>query len=209
MTDESYLYHIRRSCDSGELSKGYIGISNNPTKRYQAHQRGGHNVHLDNALTKYADVDMVVLTKGSRREMLDMEEYLRPTKHIGWNVAAGGCMPPTWDEIKDPVAKKKAISEKLTGKIVSASTRLKLSIASTGKVHSDETKKKLSDIGKTKTGSANNNFKGWWEVSGTRYESLTLASVAIGVKWPTIRQRALSSNFEEYKFIPKESVDGR
>ncbi len=148
MEETTFLYHIRRDQDDGVISKGYIGISNDPRRM---------------------------------------------------------CMPPSWDEIADPESKKRAISKALTGRVVSDETRRKLAEASTGVRHSAETKKKLSDIGKTKTGMLNNNFKGWWEVDDVRYESLTIAEAAISVKWATIRKRALSSNFENYRFIPKDS----
>ena len=205
MIDTVYLYHIRRFQDSGKLDEGYVGISNNPARRFATHKRGGHNVHLDNALTKYADAEMVIVSEGTRKEMLEMEAWLRPTKHIGWNVAAGGCMPPTWDEIADPEAKKRAISEYMSNRVVTDEIKRRLSVANTGKTHSDETRRKLSDIGKTKTGKANNNFKGWWEVDNIQYESLTIAAAALDIKWPTIRSRCKSDNFPAYKFIPKET----
>lgn len=207
MTDTTYLYHIRRVCDAGNTAEGYIGISNNPARRLTQHQRGGHNIHLDNAMAKYADAEMVILDQGTRAEMLTKEAALRPTDGLGWNIAAGGGMPPSWDQIADPEAKKRATSQALCGREISSETRLKLSEANTGKTHTEDTKRKLSDIGKTKTGRSNNNFKGWWEIDGVRYESLTIAADATGVKWPTVRKRALSRNFLNYRFIPKEVTD--
>ncbi|CAL9990505.1 homing endonuclease [Vibrio phage D69] len=200
----NYLYHIRRNTDSDDLSKGYVGISYRPTERFKQHLRGGCNIHLDNALAKYDDVEMVIVDSGTRDDMLTKEAFLRPDKGMGWNMAAGGCVPPTWDEKVNVDEIKRSISEKLIGRDVSQETRQKLREANLGKTHTEETKRKLSEIGKAKTGSSNNNFKGWWEVDGVRYESLAIAGDATGVKWPTIRKRALSANFPEYKFVPKD-----
>lgn len=70
------------------------------------------------------------------------------------------------------------------------------------------TRRKLSRIGKTKIGALNNNFKGWWEIDSIRHESLQIAEIASGVKAATLRKRCFSENFLNYRFIPKESLNG-
>lgn len=86
--------------------------------------------------------------------------------------------------------------------------RVKTYATTTHRRHSEETKRKLSDIGRTKIGILNNNFKGWWEIESIRYESLSQAEMATGVRAPTIRKRCLSDNFTLYVFISKDNANG-
>lgn len=89
----NYIYHIRRQGDANDFSKGYIGISYNPKRRLREH-RSGQNPHLTAAFSKYNDIEMVIISQGTREEMLEMEVWLRPNKKMGWNCEKGGGNPP-------------------------------------------------------------------------------------------------------------------
>lgn len=89
-----YLYHIRRKCHSNNFKEGYIGVSKNPTRRLKEHKRGS-NAHLKYAFAAYDDVEMVLITNGTKAEILRMEVWLRPNKKMGWNCVEGGGLPPT------------------------------------------------------------------------------------------------------------------
>jgi len=111
MQEIIYLYHIRRDMDSGDFSKGYIGVSKNSEQRYY-HHKIKPNVCLKEAFSQYNDINMEVICAGLMIDMLQMEKKLRPCNHIGWNILKGGGIPP-----KPKYGyKKKAVNEWYTPK---------------------------------------------------------------------------------------------
>lgn len=184
---ECYLYQIRRVCDAGDLTKGYVGISNNPARRLTEHTRKGDNPHLHSALTKYADTEMVLVSEGTRIEMLTMEAWLRPERNIGWNIAEGGVCAPSQLGFRH-----------------SNESKVKMSASRLGVKKS---KAHCTNIGKSREGTKGSGWKGWWEIEGTRYESANIAFKELGLsnKQMVIR-RTKSKNFPNYKFIPKGNI---
>ena len=92
-----YLYHICRNRDVGNYGEGYIGITNNPTKRFTKHRweaTNGSSFHLHRAIRRYEDLTYTILII-STRSMVDLfEQKLRPYSGMGWNMSAGGdCRP--------------------------------------------------------------------------------------------------------------------
>jgi hypothetical protein len=100
MNQESYaVYHICLNPGRGILlNEGYVGITKNSELRFAQHgwKRKKSNAHLKNALAKYKDqVKFVVLAENLDYEAACLlEEMLRPTVNIGWNIAKGGSIPP-------------------------------------------------------------------------------------------------------------------
>lgn len=223
------LYHICRAGDEGNFSKGYIGVTSNFQKRMLEH-RGYGNRHLKNAFNKYDDVVNTLITSGSQDEMLEMEEWLRPSENIGWNIAKGGGLPPT--------AKK----GHGLGRVPTEYTRELIGNASAGRSHSEITKALQSElavkreeakrtntepyvyfdrrdrvavstrskdhrdkVSKSQSGQGNSNFKGWYMIDGTKYAIREAVNVA-GVSATSVRARCHNSNFPNYIFIPKESL---
>jgi hypothetical protein len=80
------------------LNSGYVGVTKNPEIRFSQHgwRRKKSNAHLRNALLKHKDqIQFVVLAKDLDFEAACLlEEMLRPTENIGWNIAKGGSIPP-------------------------------------------------------------------------------------------------------------------
>lgn len=107
---ECFLYHICREEDKGVLTRGYIGVSNDPSRRWK-NQLYQSNAHLKNSFKKYTDIIRYIVTGGSTSEMLRMEKYLRPIKNIGWNVEAGGGLPPSKAGVKLSTEHKLKIGE--------------------------------------------------------------------------------------------------
>jgi hypothetical protein len=81
---------------------GYIGVSKNAKNRWAyghkwSHKNGRHeNPRLSNAITKHGWDSLVktVLVVADELYCYDLEQKLRPTEKIGWNLAVGGCKPP-------------------------------------------------------------------------------------------------------------------
>ena len=142
MIKECYLYWLHIPNHSSIEVEGYVGISNNPTRRFYMHKANAKysNPHLNNALKKYGKlVKCSILCKGTREYCLYLEAKLRSKKGIGWNIAIGGGDPP------NP-----------TGRVASKETRQKAS----ERVVSNETRQKLSRSLKGKNKGKPSAFKG-------------------------------------------------
>lgn len=48
-----YVYHIH--LEGQNTSEGYIGVSKNPSSRYEHHRNRSENPHLKNAINLYKD----------------------------------------------------------------------------------------------------------------------------------------------------------
>lgn len=86
---ECVVYWIYdKNCKEIELD-GYVGITVNSKRRFIEHNNKFSNV-----------VCMEVIYEGSLSECIEKEIQLRPEPLIGWNVAAGGSIPPRPKTIK-------------------------------------------------------------------------------------------------------------
>jgi predicted GIY-YIG superfamily endonuclease len=98
MVMSTYLYWIRLESHTDITSEGYVGITNDFTKRMLKHSRcdDGSEI-LYNAIKKYGWENLIktIMLEGSEEYGLDMENKLRPSERIGWNIAIGGGKPPT------------------------------------------------------------------------------------------------------------------
>ena len=83
------VYHICRRKDRMDFSKGYIGKGIFEDRVYR-HRRGDSNPHLTNAYTKYSDIIEYVLCFTSEENAFYIENSLRPSPNIGWNISSGG-----------------------------------------------------------------------------------------------------------------------
>jgi hypothetical protein len=96
------VYWIRAEHHSDVTSEGYVGVSRNANKRWAyghkwAHAKGRHeNPRLSNAITKHGWDNLVktVLVVADEAYCYELEQKLRPSDSIGWNLAMGGCKPP-------------------------------------------------------------------------------------------------------------------
>ena len=83
--EEHKVYHIRNIGDS-ELTRGYVGVTNDIRFRMYGHKKTG-------MLT--AGREFVVLHTGDMGSCLALEASLRPVPGIGWNTMEGG-----WNKIQ-------------------------------------------------------------------------------------------------------------
>ena len=92
-THTVYWYKLKYHCNP--FTQGYIGITNDFTRRNNEHFNGakiGKFSHFYNAIRKHGKdkINVEILHKCSDQEALDFESYYRPETAIGWNMAAGG-----------------------------------------------------------------------------------------------------------------------
>jgi hypothetical protein len=96
------VYWIRAPHHSDMTSEGYVGVSKNANKRWLyghkwAHTKGRHdNPRLSNAIAKHGWDSLIktVVVVADEAYCYELENKLRPTSDIGWNLASGGCKPP-------------------------------------------------------------------------------------------------------------------
>jgi len=128
------------------LDEGYIGITNNPQRRWGAHgTKNNTNALFKNKLKKHSEkiIRVILDVFETRHEALWLEKTLRPLPAIGWNLQAGG--GPSSDMSNETKAK---ISTSLKGRNVSVMTeagKRAWQEKMVGRKASIETKKKLSD----------------------------------------------------------------
>lgn len=77
---EHKVYHIRL-CGNEDVSQGYIGVTRNIEARTRSHR---HSKMLT------SDREVVIIYRGTKEDCYNLEEELRPTDGIGWNVGKGG-----------------------------------------------------------------------------------------------------------------------
>lgn len=123
------------------LSQGYIGVTQNISRRLNEHQLFTNNKHLTNAWNKYEKIITSILLKGSEEYCYYIENLLRSKENIGWNIAIGGNKPPMGKGNK---------GSKFTRNPFSAEHKHKLKLAKIGNTnakgskYSDEIKKQMS-----------------------------------------------------------------
>ena len=180
-----YLYHIRRQCHAGVLQEGYIGISYYPETRFKQHLCRKTNRHLSAAIEKYDDIQLDIITFGSRSEMLRLEKYLRPNSEIGWNICDGGGDPPD-------------TSQYWKGRKRTPEHQANLNLALKGRKTQEETRKRLSAAGKE---SRNPSWSGYYVIDGIYYTTKELAAKHLNVSHQTVTYRC--------KKLKKAYVDGK
>lgn len=122
MINQCYVYWIHNPEETNIHEQGYVGITNNLTRRLKEHKRK----------SLYKDQEMIVevYLQGERSFCEEIEILLRPQSKIGMNKAPGGKAPP------NPKGRK-----------LSEETRRKMSLNNAGmkgKKHSNESRQKMS-----------------------------------------------------------------
>jgi len=89
-----YVYHIH--LEGRDTSQGYIGVSKNPSARYEHHRNRTENPHLRNAMNLYKNgLVYDIIFQGEEYYCYELEAELRPEKNMGWNINIGGSKPPS------------------------------------------------------------------------------------------------------------------
>ena len=88
-----YWYHLETHTDL--FSEGYVGVTNDMTRRHNEHMRNSNNLvnHFYNAIKHYGKdtIKCTILHDNlSAQEAYELEYFYRPEPNIGWNYAIGG-----------------------------------------------------------------------------------------------------------------------
>lgn len=89
------VYWIRYPEHQNPLTDGYVGITDDLTRRFKQHKKlalKNPNGPKDEALIGARSEEIIVeqMFIGSAAECVNEEKRLRPEKYIGWNLHAGG-----------------------------------------------------------------------------------------------------------------------
>jgi len=88
------VYWIKYTNHIDPYKEGYIGISNDPTKRFVEHKKySKDNNMVKGAIQKGAFIE-ILHNNLSENDALEIEKSYRPKELIGWNLCEGGQMPP-------------------------------------------------------------------------------------------------------------------
>jgi group I intron endonuclease len=122
LLNEAVIYWIRLPEHTNIATQGYVGVSKNVSRRITEHLRDlvattHTNPHLKYAFNKYGWDRFIIdiFFCGHEDFCYLLENDLRPTKNIGWNITIGGHRGPGWPKGKKPSASslKKATATKL------------------------------------------------------------------------------------------------
>lgn len=114
------VYWYRLATHTDPYTEGYVGVTNQPQIRHRSHVKGlkGCGKILHNAFKKYGAeaIQRMVLHTVPKEEAYTLENHYRPQPNIGWNIAAGGGLPPDTTGRKDSqeVCQKRAESVRRT-----------------------------------------------------------------------------------------------
>lgn len=126
------MYWIHKPEDVDFTNFGYIGVTaRSVDERYKQHKSdasSGSKLSVHNAIRKYGDKLVVdTLVEGSEEYCYMIEQKLRPTAHLGWNIRVGGA------------------DTSMTGVTHSEETRKKMSEAKKGWTPSEELRRLVSE----------------------------------------------------------------
>ena len=149
-----YIYWIHQTNHTDPYTEGYVGLSNQPDKRFKAHTTKTAQVG-SKYLRELSDSDKALLSHtilaecSSLEQARELELKYRPLPHIGWNIKRGGGVSPDCTGRVHSEQTKKDIARKNT---LTKSTRTYVSpFKGDTERHSEETKALIGSYHKGKT----------------------------------------------------------
>ena len=147
MYQEYLIYWIHSDQEVNIETQGYVGITKDLDRRLKEHAKKPN--FLDNR-----KVDIFLY--GDQLYCRQIEKSLRPSRHVGLNIAEGGGLPPDHTGRKLSASHRQKIKDNMvgfTGRTHSEETKLKMSLSRKGRpgrVQSEETKRKISKTQRSK-----------------------------------------------------------
>lgn len=152
------VYWLHRYIDVDITQEGYVGVAAELADRIYNHiciaRNNTHNNKQLQELILSGELVVTILFYGSYQDCFNREKRLRPRKHIGLNIAAGGKGGPNTLGMKMSEEFKQKRREYMMGNTIatgnrgkpkSAAHRRRIGQALTGKIVSDEQKRKQSE----------------------------------------------------------------
>lgn len=145
----AFIYWIRHKDHTDIFSEGYVGYTSKTVEqRWKGHQKEVKSSRcpsypIYNAMKKYGDNIVVdTILEGSEDYCAEIEQKLRPSVKIGWNIHVGGNKGFKGDTHSEEARKKISLAGK--GREFSEDHRRKISEANKQRVVTDETREKIS-----------------------------------------------------------------
>lgn len=195
------MYHICLPEDKYDFSKGYIGISNKPRKRWASGYAG--SPHLQSAIKKY-DVIKYVFLFGTEKECMHKERILRPTRNVGWNIAVGGGKPPSPKGTDNCISKIKPEKRRRNYKPTPAALE---NMSKAQKANGAQTSKRMKENNPSqgRKGKDRFGFKGYYATPAGVFESRREVSNLFGISTNAVTRRCVKGGRIKYsRYIPKE-----
>ena len=146
MYQEYLIYWIHSDQEVNIETQGYVGITKDLDRRLKEHAKKPN--FLDNR-----KVDIFIY--GDQLYCRQIEKSLRPSRHVGLNIAEGGGLPPDHTGRKLSASHRQKIKDNMVGfkgRTHSEETKAKMrAVKRTPHLHTEETKKRLSEIAKNRT----------------------------------------------------------
>ena len=116
------------------LDQGYIGVTNDPKRRWAEHNNFRYDYPIQRAIKKYGDLLIyeVIGQFDSQHDALWQEYTLRPFKSIGWNIRIGGSKSPSAGGHSEETKRKIGIAN--SKRLVKEETRVKHSLIAKSRV---------------------------------------------------------------------------
>lgn len=205
-----YLYWVHAHHHTDPTTQGYIGISNQPNKRFKAHTTDTALVG-SRKIREYVEengLDSVTHTILHTFNDLDSarqcEKSYRPVAHIGWNIKSGGGVSPDCTNRTHNQETKKKISEQ--NKLTKSTRCYESNFKGMTNRWSDAQKQLIGSYHKGKTISKEHKQAIRDKLSGGKspkaksvqlydtatgniyeFDALTTASKALGINYSTLR----------------------
>ena len=89
------VYWLKKSSHTNVLKEGYVGITSDLTGRLWQHRNSKCNPMVKNLLAHKSSEVKVLKQNLTLTDALAIERSLRPYENIGYNIVAGGGIPPS------------------------------------------------------------------------------------------------------------------
>jgi len=182
------VYWIYAEYHTDVMTQGYVGITcRSVAKRLREHAAG--NTIVGSAIRKYGNkVKKTTLHSGlTVDEAVCKERMYRPNKEIGWNICAGGGVPPSHKGKKRPNQSKRMKGENNIAKRQDVRLAISMALKGVKKPHLFGKKRpEHSEKLKKKRGFMYAKFKGYFITPWGEYDSFETAvkhcptSISIG-----------------------------
>lgn len=205
-----YIYWIHTANHQNPYEEGYIGLSNQPEKRFKAHTTDTAKVG-SKRVSEYVEehgtnslIHTLLHSVTTLIEAQQLEQSYRPNSNIGWNMRKGGGITPDCSgrehtqETKDKISKtnlktksKRVYTSKFKGVTGRWTKEQKARIGAfhKGRPITEKHKRAIAEKNSGKDNPKSVSIRILDTVTNTEYtfESLRQAAIELNIPYPTVR----------------------